>query len=182
MAGWALFVAGVALALSVARWILDYFFGVPPFKRRGERHETAQLRVELLASGTNCFVIRGGSTLLFLSLRVYNESPQRSATVTRVRARVRHHRAWETVQPYPAEQAPIFQSLVRNAMPAEIPSSSYLDFYEVYQLPDLLSRTTARIRLEVFDYLGATSVIEDNLSLRLDTRPPLDILFQTLDI
>jgi hypothetical protein len=94
---------------------------------------------------------------------------------------VRHRRSWKTVEPYPAEQASIFQSLVRNAMPAEIPPSGFLDFYEVYQLPDLLSRTTARIRLEIYDPLGARSVIEDQLSLRLDTRPPLDILFQTLD-
>lgn len=182
MAFWALVIASLALALSLTRWVLDYLLGIPPFRGRGERHERAQLRVELLASGTNCFVIRGGVTLLFLSFRVYNKGFQRSASLTRVRARVRHRRSWLTVVPYPAEQAPIFKSLVRNALPAEIPPASYLDFYEVYHLNDLLPRTTVRIRLEIFDAFGGKSAIEDYLSLRLDTRPPLDILFQTLDL
>jgi hypothetical protein len=64
----------------------------------------------------------------------------------------------------------------------EIPPMSSEDFYEIYQYPDLVSRTIATIRLRVADYSGAGGSLEDTLSLRLDTRPPLDVLFQTLDI
>ena len=45
----------------------------------------------------------------------------------------------------------------------------------------LSGKTNARTRLRVYDYTGSSSAVEDNISLRLDDRPPLDILFQTLD-
>ncbi|MBM3213851.1 hypothetical protein FJZ36_02925 [Candidatus Poribacteria bacterium] len=182
MAQWALGIAIAAFVLAAARWIADLIAGTVPFRPRRERHEGVHLRVELLASGTNCFIIRGGSTLLFVSLRVYNESPQRPATLSRIDMRLRHGRRWMVASPYPAAEADIFASLVRNGLPADVPPSSHLDFYEVYQVPDLMPQTSIPIRVTASDYTGSRGVTFDRLSLRLDTRPPLDILFQTLDI
>lgn len=169
----------IALLLAAGRWAFDIWQG-GLFNRRGRR-ERVSLRVELLADGTNSFLTRGGSTLVFLSLRIYNESEQRDATVSKIEADIRHRRAWKRLRFCPSPEADIFASLVRNALPAHLMPGDSDDFYEAYQLDDLVWKTNARMRLRVYDYTGSSASVEDSVSLRLDDRPPLDILFQTLD-
>ena len=182
MEKWTFAIALLAFLLAAARWLLDWWAGTLPWRQRGGRHERIALRVEFLASGTNCFIIRGGYTLVCVSLRVYNRSEQRAATLSRVVVQVKFGRRWRRLEPHPAEEAAIFGSLIRNALPLELPPGGEEDLFEIYQLPDLIARTTARIRVRVSDYSGAHASVEDLLSLRLDDRPPLDILFQTLEI
>jgi hypothetical protein len=182
VAAWALALSVIALALAVAHWALDWARGDLPFRPRRERREPVQLRVELLARSTNCFLIRGGYTLVLVSLRLYNDTSQRAATIARLALEARLGRRWKRLDVYPAEEAVIFKSLVRNALPATIPASGAEDFYEIYQLPDLVARTTLRIRIRVTEQFGLSASIEDDLPIRLDTRPPLDVLFQMLDV
>ncbi len=138
--------------------------------------------MELLAEGTNCFVIRGGYSLVFVSLRVYNESEQRAATLSRLVVELRRGRRWRPLAPHPHDHAFIFGSLSRNALPIDLQPGAYEDVYEVYQLPDLIDQTNIRLRVVAWDYTGAHAYVDDTLAHRLDDRPALDILFQTLDI
>ncbi|MDA1190515.1 MAG: hypothetical protein O3A46_02390 [Candidatus Poribacteria bacterium] len=94
MATWAFILSVIALTLAAGRWAMDWWAGTPPWRERRGRHERVSLRVELLAEGTNSFVIRGGYSLVFLSLRVYNRSEQRSATMARARVELRIGRHW----------------------------------------------------------------------------------------
>ncbi|GIX06928.1 MAG: hypothetical protein KatS3mg115_1331 [Candidatus Poribacteria bacterium] len=179
---WALILSALALLLSLLHWALDWWSEGSLGRRRRSRHRRPVLEAEFLAEGTNCFVFRGGSTLVFVSFRVYNRSEQRAATVASVRAQLRSRRQWHDLEVYPTEHAAIFGSLVRNALPVNLKPGAYEDFYEVYQLPHLLDRTTARVRVRVVDYSGAEARAEDTITHRLDDRAPLDILFQTLEI
>jgi hypothetical protein len=181
----AVILSALALTLSLSHWVWDWWTGGFRGRRRGSRHgrhEGVALRVELLAEGTNCFVIRGGYSLVFASLRIYNESEQRSATVSRLAVELRVGRRWRALAPHPSEDAFIFGSLSRNALPVELEPGSSEDIYEVFQLPDLIDQTNIRIRVVAWDYTGAHAVVDDTLAHRLDDRPPLDILFQTLDL
>ena len=171
----------LALLVSVARWAVDWWTDNLPWRHRGGRHERVSLRVELLASGTNCFVIRGGSSIVFVSLRVYNESEQRAADVAEVRADLRMGRHWRRLEAHRSEDAYIFGSLVRNSLPIDLNAAASEDLYEAYEWPELISRTAVRVRITARDASGQEASVEDSLSLRLDSRPPLDILFQTLD-
>lgn len=182
MEQWAFFFSVLAFLLAAGRWVADILTGNLPFGRRSGRHEIVQLAVELLAGKTNCFILRGGYSLIFVSLRVYNRSQQRSATVSRLTLEYMRSRRWIPLEPFPATEADIFGSLVRNALPVSIEPLATDDVYEVYQLPDLIQRPFVRIRVQAVDYSGSFAVVEDVLPLRLDSRPPLDILFQTLDI
>lgn len=181
----AIILSALALAVSLTHWAWDWWTGGSRGRRRGGRHgrhEGVALRVELLAEGTNCFVIRGGHSLIFASLRIYNESEQRAATVSRLVVELRRGRRWRPLAPHPSEDAFIFGSLSRNALPVELEPGSSEDVYEVFQLPNLIDQTNIRVRVVAWDYSGAHAVVDDTLALRLDDRPPLDILFQTLDV
>jgi len=181
----AIVLSALALTLSLAHWCWDLWAGGLRGRRRGSRHgrhEAVALRVELLAEGTNCFVIRGGYSLVFVSLRVYNESEQRSATLSRLVVELRRGRRWRPLAPHPHDHAFIFGSLSRNALPVDLDPGAHEDIYEVYQLPDLIDQTNIRLRVVAWDYTGAHAHVDDTLAHRLDDRPPLDILFQTLDI
>ncbi|MBT3266498.1 hypothetical protein HN371_05050 [Candidatus Poribacteria bacterium] len=181
----AIILSAVALVASLSHWAWDWWTGNLRSRRRGSRHgrhEGVALRVELLAEGTNCFVIRGGYSLIFASLRVYNESEQRAATVARLVVELRRGRRWRPLAPQPNDDAFIFGSLARNALPMELAPGASEDIYEVFLLPDLIDQTNIRVRVVAWDYSGAHAFVDDTLAHRLDDRPPLDILFQTLDI
>ncbi len=182
MATWALAISILALVVALGRWIADWWVGSLPWRARGGRHERVRLRVELLADGTNCFVVRGASSVIFLSIRVYNQSEQREADVMEIWADVRVGRHWRRLERHQSEDAYIFGSLVRNALPEQIAASQFEDLYEAYEWPELISRTAVRVRVSARDDSGQRASVEDTLSLRLDSRPPLDILFQTLDV
>ena len=132
----ALIIALTALLLAAGRWAYDIWMG-GLLSRRGRRERVA-LRVELLKDGTNSFLTRGGSTLVFLSLRVYNESEQRDATVSKIEADIRHKRGWKPLRFCQAPEADIFASLIRNALPAHLTPGASDDFYEAFQLDDLV--------------------------------------------
>ena len=182
MAAWALAISIVALVLALGRWAADWWVGSLPWRQRAGRHERVRLRVELLADGTNCFVIRGASSVVFLSLRVYNQSEQRDAEVREVWADIKVGRHWKRLAVHESADAYIFGSLVRNAFPMQIDASESEDAYEAFEWPELISRTAVRIRVTARGDSGEKASVEDTLSLRLDSRPPLDILFQTLDV
>ena len=177
---WAAFILSLtALLLAAGKWAFDIWQG-GLFNRKGRR-ERVSLRVELLAEGSNSFLTRGGSTLVFISLRVYNESEQRDATVSKIEAQIRHNRAWKTLGFCPRPEAGIFPSLIRNALPTHLTPGETDDFYEAFQLDGLVWKTAARVRARVYDYSGSVASVEDNIPHRIDDRPPMDILFQTLD-
>jgi hypothetical protein len=178
----AIILSAVALTLSLAHWGWDLWTGGLRGRRRGGRHEAVALRVELLAEGTNCFVIRGGYSLVFVSLRVYNESEQRAATLSGLVVELRRGRRWRPLAPHPHDHAFIFGSLSRNALPVDLQPGAFEDIYEVYQLPDLIDQTNIKVRVVASDYTGSHATVDDTLAHRLDDRPALDILFQTLDI
>jgi hypothetical protein len=182
MVHWALAIGIVAFLLAAARWAVDWWAGSLPWQQRGGRHERVNLRVELLSGRTNCFVIRGASSIIVLSLRLYTESEQREAEVRDVRADVRIGRQWRRLPIHENPDAEIFGSLARNALPLPLDASASEDVYEVYEWPELISRTSVRARVTAYDESGEKASVEDTLSLRLDSRPPLDVLFQTLDV
>ena len=77
----------------------------------------------------------------------------------------------------------IFPGLIRHNMPVTIEPLETQDFYEVFQLNELIFSTRLRIKLRCF-FKNFTDIFEgeDELYHRIDERPVFDILFRTLGI
>lgn len=178
----ALIISIIALILALSKWIYDFQKGNVVSKSRVGLRSESQVKIQLLANQTNCFITRGGFTLFLLSLRIYNESDQRPVTIEECTLSIKNGRRWQEIEPYETPQAAIFPGLMRHNMPITIEPSETQDFYEVFQLYELISGTRIRIKLRCLEKNGEIFEGEDELYHRTDERPVFDILFRTLGV
>jgi len=178
----ALIISIIAFILALSKWIYDFQKGSVVSTSRGGMRSESQIKIQLLANQTNCFITRGGFTLFLLSLRIYNESDQRPITFDECILSIKNGRKWQEIEPYDTPQAAIFPGLMRHNMPVTIEPSKTQDFYEVFQLYELISSTRVRIKIRCFERNGEIFEGEDELYHRTDEKPVFDILFRTLGI
>jgi len=178
----ALIISIVALVLALSKWIYDFRKGSVASTLHGGMRSESQRSIQLLANQTNCFITRGGSTLFLLSLRIYNESDQRSIAIGKCNLSIRKGRKWQEIEPYDTPQAAIFPGLMRHNMPVTIKPLENQDFYEVFQLYELIPSTRLRIKVRCVEKNGEIFEGEDELFHRTDERPVFDILFRTLGV
>jgi len=177
-----LIISIIALILALSKWIYDFRKSSVVSTSRGGLRSEAQVKLQLLANQTNCFITRGGFTLFLLSLRIYNESDQRPVIIERCTLSVRIGRKWQEIKPYYTPQAAFFPGLMRHNMPVTIEPLETQDFYEVFQLYELIPSTRVRIKIRCLEKNGETFEGEDELYHRTDKRPVFDILFRTLGV
>ena len=177
-----LIISIIALILALSKWIYDFLRSSIISTSRGGMRSESQVKLQLLANQTNCFITRGGLTLFLLSLRIYNESDQRPLALEECTLSVRNGRRWQEIEPYETPQAAIFPGLMRHIMPITIEPSKTQDFYEVFQLYELISRTRIRIKIRFLEKNRETFEGEDEIYHRTDERPVFDILFRTLGV
>jgi hypothetical protein len=67
-------------------------------------------------------------------------------------------------------------------MPITIEPSKTQDFYEIFQLYELIPSTRIRIKIRCLEKNGEIFEGEDELYHRTDKRPVFDILFRTLGV
>jgi hypothetical protein len=177
-----LIISIIALILALSKWIYDFRKGSVVSTPRGGLRSESQVKIQLLANQTNCFITRGGLTLFLLSLRIYNESDQRPATIKECTLSIRNGRRWQEIKPYETPQAAIFPGLMRHNMPITIEPSETQNLYEVFQLYELIPGTRIRIKIRCLEKSGETFEGKDELYHRIDERPVFDILFRTLGV
>lgn len=168
----------LAFTLALSRWI------VVALEARSRRHigRESPIKIEPLVEGINCFLSRGGYTLLLISFRAYNTSDQRPVTISRCRLAVRVGRRWRYAHLYETPLAKIFPSLTRNSLPLTIEPSKSLDLFEVFQYDALMSSTEVPVRIECREREGEVVTYEMRIYHRTDNRPVFDILFRTLGV
>ena len=178
----ALIISIIAFILALSKWIYDFRMGSAMSASRGRQRGESQLRVQLLSPQTNCFITRAGHTLFLISFRLYNDNDQKPAIIQSCTLSIRNGRRWQEINPYDTPQAAIFPSLMRNNMPVTLEPSETHDLYEVFQLNELISRTSVRVKLRCVEKNGEIFDCGEELYHRTDERPVFDILFRTYSL
>lgn len=176
-----LIISIIALILVLAKWFYDFQSDKSKHKR-GRRRFGAQVRIEFLAGKTNCFITHGGSILFLISFRIYNDNDHIPVTIDKYEFLVKNGYKWQETQLYESPQAAFFPSLLRHNVPFRLAPEQREDFYEIFQLNELLSSTEAKVKLRCIARGGKKLECVDRISHRLDDRPVFDILFKTLGV
>lgn len=176
-----LIISIIALALAIGKWIYDFQVGKSGHKK-GKRRFGAMVRIEFLAGKTNCFITHGGSILFLISFRIYNDNDHIPVTIKDYEFSVKNGYRWQETTLYEDPQSAIFPSLLRHNLPFRLGPEQREDFYEVFQLDELLSSTETKVKLRCIERGGKKFECVDRISHRLDDRPVFDILFKTLGV
>jgi len=177
-----LIISIIALILVIAKWINDFFYPGGRMRESGKRRFRAMVRIEFLAGKTNCFITHGGSILFLISFRIYNDNDHIPVTIEKYEFLVKNGYRWVETQLYEVAQADIFPALFRHNVPFRLEPEQREDFYEVFQLNELLSNTETKVKLRCIKRGGKKFECVDMISHRLDDRSVFDILFRTLGV